>query len=306
MILTKEMELSIQASLHRFFGGLPHAGMEDIIPPHLASIDRQLQQLGGRDKPDPLAREYTPEIAPALIAQTLASMQRQGINPNDIQIKGVNLRNSRVPQQPPTLDTFRNFKPVQGAGVSDDVQFYLAWYGFSLMDFNNGHGPEIPDCSAVTDAVAEIREKLAQGDILDIPAIAKYQQELEKERQGGFDQDVFEPGSLIQPQAQKPSEEQVHIPADQNHGRMLNQTGFEKDAVPLDREIIRDMHVQAGAMARSSQQVEHTYGGVPMEKTGVDYSEVSTGRSSFSGPGNDSTPPADSGSNDSSSSSPSD
>lgn len=270
MILTKEMELSIQASLHRFFGGLPQAGLEDIVPVHLASIDRDLRKLT-------MKPEYQFQSPPVL----------------------------RKPRQAPTLDDFRNFQAEVRpySQLSEAQQFYIAWFGVKLLP--SGHCPELPADFELQ--VDNIRAHLAAGHDIECPAIHKFHHpdpiRIECEI------------PTIMPRAPEPDEiedvlsrgrdvidRDTHRPIN----RQLIQTGFERDAKPLDPADLQDIHLRGVSLARSSQQSEHTYGGVPMEKTGVDYSEVSTGRTSFSSPDPSPSPVSDSTSSDTTSSGPSD
>ena len=194
----------------------------------------------------------------------------------------------RKPRRAPTLDDFRNFQPQPHSRMSEPQQFYIAWFGIKLLD--SGACPPLP--SDFESQVDNIRIGLAAGKEMDCPAIH-----------------LFHNPIPVLIECEIPTIMPSMRPDDileRGRSTMLNQTGFEKDAVPLDPEALRDIHIKGVELARSSQQSEHTYGGVPMEKTGVDYSEVSTGRSSFAAPDNSPSPVSDSNSTDTSSSSPSD
>lgn len=268
MILTKEMELSIQASLHRFFGGLPQAGLEDIVPVHLASISRNLGKLT-------MKPEYTFK-SPAVVVK---------------------------PREAPTLDYFRDFKGSSYKTTPLVEQFYNEWFAVPMHP--SGHYPPLP--VDFKEVVADIQARLAAGEELDCPAIHRFHNPIPIRIECEI--------PTIMPRAPEPGEiedvlsrgrdvidRDTHRPIN----RQLIQTGFERDAKPLDQADLQDIHLRGVSLARSSQQSEHTYGGVPMEKTGVDYSEVSTGRTSFSSPDPSPSPVSDSTSNDTTSSGPSD
>lgn len=238
-ILTKEMVLAVQASLHRFFGGSLPA-----INPWFVGRD---QVATSPRAEDPLAGEYTPPITPGHINQALGQMRRQGMNPIDIEIKGVQMKGST--RKPPTLSDFRNFKGNMFTGWTDSQLFFLLWMGHSPhTDKLQQEGFCFPKDYEQT--VTEIRDRLASGEDLVCPAIEKY-----NERAARFDQHAFRGGdildrgrSVVEPQTHKPSEELTPIP--QNH---------------------------------TSHQVDHTFGGVPMEQTGRDWSQESSSNRHFGG-----------------------
>lgn len=268
MILTKEMELSIQASLHRFFGGLPKAGLEEIVPERLRTIGESLSKLT-------MKPEYQFQ-SPAVL---------------------------RKPRQAPTLDDFRNFQAQVPpyTRFSEAQQFYIAWFGVQLLP--SGHCPQLPADFELQ--VDNIRAHLAAGHDIECPAIHKFHNPdpirieceiptiMPRAPEAGEIEDVLGRGRDV-------VDRDTHRPIN----RQLVQTGFEHDAKPLDTADLQDIHLRGVSLARSSQQADHTYGGVPMEQTGKDWSQESSSR--FSSPDPSPSPTSDSSSNDTSSSSPSD
>jgi hypothetical protein len=282
-ILNKTMELSVHAALARFLGGVPQIKLYHERP------NAPVPDIG----PDPLAREYTPPIAPALIAQTFASMQRQGIDPKDIEIKGVKFRDSK----PLTPNDFRNFQPAPLSGIPVDLQFYLLWYGYSPLSYIRGELEIACDMEKISAQVQAIRESLECGDDSKIPPMGRFNEQYISSPKDP----VLRPDDVLE----------------RGRSTMLSQTGFEQDAVPFDRGVLQDIHNEAAGMARSSQRdvidrethrpTSQSEPGIPsvmvLEKTGPDYSEVSSSRQSFAEPSPSPSPDNSPSSSDNSTSS---
>lgn len=270
-ILNKTMQLSVHAAMARHLGGVPLKSVEEIVPEHLRAIGGDLSKLKMKD-------EYT-FVAPAVLHK---------------------------PRAAPTLDDFRNFQPNKWQSrISVDQQFYLAWFAIPLHP--SGHCPELPE--GYEKVVEEIRDRLATGEELDCPAIERFYNPIPPRieceiptimprasddvlnRGGDFNPHTAVPfggavmdatRAIVEGRQQANMAENV-IDRDTHRpiSRQLNQTGFEHDAKPLDPADIQDIHMKGVSLARSSQS-EHTYGGVPMEQTGRDYSQESSSNRHFS------------------------
>ncbi|MNO21053.1 hypothetical protein D3C76_108170 [compost metagenome] len=169
----------------------------------------------------------------------------------------------RKPRAAPTLDDFRNFEPNKWqTRISVDQQFYLAWFAIPLHP--SGHCPELPE--GYEKVVEEIRDRLATGEELDCPAIERFHNPIPPRIECEI--------PTIMPRA---SDDIL----DRGRSAMLSQTGFERDAKPLDPADLQDIHMRGVSLARSSQS-EHTYGGVPMEQTGRDFTQETSSNRHFS------------------------
>lgn len=140
-------------------------------------------------------------------------------------------------KEAPTLEYFRNFNPKFLGQVTYEQKFYLEWFALPLHP--SGHCPELPE--NYLDTVAEIRRLLLAGEELDCPAIHFFHNPRPVE--------VLCEIPTIMPSKQDPAQQN-----DQSVSRMLSQTGFEKDAVPLDAEAIKGVHLRGAAQARTSQR----------------------------------------------------
>jgi hypothetical protein len=168
------------------------------------------------------------------------------------------------PRVAPTLDDFRNFQPNKWqTRISVDQQFYLAWFAIPLHP--SGHCPELPE--GYEKVVEEIRDRLAAGEELDCPAIERFHNPIPPRIECEIPtiMPTMRPDDIL----------------DRGRSAMLSQTGFERDAKPLDPADLQDIHMRGVSLARSSQS-EHTYGGVPMEKTGRDYTQETSSNRHFS------------------------
>jgi len=170
----------------------------------------------------------------------------------------------RKPRQAPTLDDFRNFQAQVSpySRLSEAQQFYIAWFGIKLLP--SGHCPQLPADFELQ--VDNIRAHLAAGHEIECPAIHKF-----------HNPDPIRIECEIPTIMPRASDDIL----DRGRSAMLSQTGFERDAKPLDPADLQDIHMRGVSLARSSQS-EHTYGGVPMEQTGRDYTQETSSNRHFS------------------------
>lgn len=196
--------------------------------------------------PDPLARELTMPPHPGMVRKTAERLREQGFTARDLEIKGVQFRDSK----PLTPNDFRNFQPAPLTGIPVDLQFYLLWYGYSPLSYIRGELELSCDMEKISAQVQAIRESLECGDDSKIPPMGRFnEQYISTPKDPAMrPDDVLERGrAVVEPQTHKPSEELTPIPQETTH-----------------------------------QRVEHTYGGVPMEQTGRDYSQESSSHRHFS------------------------
>lgn len=140
-------------------------------------------------------------------------------------------------KEAPTLEYFRNFNPKFLGSLTYEQKFYVEWFALQLHP--SGHCPDLPE--DYLDTVAEIRHRLLAGETMDCPAIHFFHNPRPVE--------VLCEIPTIMPDKLDRAEQN-----DQSVSRMLNQTGFEKDAIPLDPEAIKGVHLKGAAQARASQQ----------------------------------------------------
>lgn len=182
----------------------------------------------------------------------------------------------------PKLSDFRYFQPDPALRhVDADTQFWLAWYGWTILDVEEGR-VTVPENHR--DTVRELCDLLAGGQELVCPAITKYNEEhTTLNEKFGADMrpsDVFPISPGFVKSTLESMERQGIDPRDiEIKGVHLRDSHVPRDVLEQGRDVIdRETHRPVASERPSIPSV------MVLEKSGPDYSEVTSSRQSFAEP----------------------